>query len=88
MNGEIVCLHLLGINTYRKVHMTSVMACKHSLIPISLFTEEGIMLGDMKSESMYKLEELRPEQLHNWKGDLGWPAVIHDGHVVDSTMQN
>ena len=87
MNGEIVYRHLLCINTYGKVPMTSVKACKHSPIPISLFTEERIMHGGMNSESMYKLEELLPEQLQNRKGDRGWPAVIHDGHVVDCIMQ-
>ena len=45
------------------------------------------MHGGMNSESMYKLEELLPEQLQNRKGDRGWPAVIHDGHVVDCIMQ-
>ena len=86
MNGEVMYLRLLAINASKKVPMTRVMAYENTPVPISLFTDEGIMHGGTKSDFMHKLEELLPEHLQNLKDVEGCDAVIHDGNAVVHTM--
>lgn len=49
-------------------------------MPLSLFTEEGLMLSCKKSDFMHKLEELGPEEKINNIDTCD--AIIFDGHAI------
>ena len=86
MNGEVMFLRLLAINSTKKVPLSRVMAYENSPVPISLFTEEGIMRGGNKSDFMHKLLQLLPDDLQNLRNVSECDAAIHDGHAVIQAM--
>jgi hypothetical protein len=79
-DGEMMYLRLLAVNAQKRVPIQRVMSFENSPVPLSMFTEEGLIATCNKSDYMHKLEELVP-------GD-GIAAVdlcdtiIFDGHAI------
>jgi len=51
-------LKLLSINTFKKVSLERVMSFENSSVPLSFFTDDGMMSTTKKSDFMGKLEDL------------------------------
>lgn len=80
IDGEIMYLRLMAVNSRKKVPLSRVMSFENAPVPLSLFTEEGIMVSCKKSDYMHKLEELIPG------GRLttveACDVIIFDGHAI------
>ena len=50
-------LKLFSINTFKKVSLERVMSFENSSVPLSLFTDDGMMSTTKKSDVMGKLED-------------------------------
>ena len=56
--GEVMYLRLLTINNQKQVPLERVMGYENSAVPLSMFTNEGLMLSGNKSVFLHKLEGL------------------------------
>ena len=56
--GEVMYLRLLAINNQKQVPLERVMGYENSAVPLSMFTNEGLMLSGNKSVFLHKLEGL------------------------------
>ena len=56
--GEVMYLQLLAINNQKQVPLERVMGYENSAVPLSMFTNEGLMLSGNKSVLLHKLEGL------------------------------
>ena len=63
--GEVMYLRLLAINNKKQVPLERVMAFENASVPLSMFTDEGLMISGKKSVFLEKLESLiEAEPIH------------------------
>lgn len=55
-------LRLPSINSFKEVSLERVMSFENSSVPLSLFTDDGMMCTTKKFDFMAKLEELVPNE--------------------------
>lgn len=58
IDGEVMFLRLLAINSYKKVPLQRLMAFENAPAPLSIFQEDGTMRSCTKSDFMHMLEDL------------------------------
>ena len=80
MEAEVIFFRLLAVNCNKKVPLECVLSYENAPVPLSLFTEEGIMLSCVKSDFMHKLDDLVPGDKISKINVCD--AVIFDGHAV------
>ena len=86
MSAEIMYLRLLAMNAVKQVPLARVMAFENAPVPLSMFSEEGVMHSGTKSDMMHKLEDLLPEHLQELKTVTNIDTVIYDGHAEIQAM--
>lgn len=84
--GEVRYMRLMALNARKKVPRERVMAFENAHVPLSLFSDEGVMFECKKSVFMQKLEALLP-------GDPltsipGADAMIIDGNAILHTLKS
>ena len=85
INGEVMYLRLLAVNSVKKVPLNQVMSFKNAPVPVSLFNEDGTMTQSTKSDFMHKLEEtIAGNKMTRLESDVN--AIIFDGHAVIQTL--
>ena len=57
INGEVMYLRLLAVNSVKKVLLNRVMSFENAPVPVSLFNKDGTMTQSTKSDFMHKLED-------------------------------
>ena len=81
MNGEAMYVRLLAINSKKKVPASRVMSFENSPVPLSIFQDDGTMIGaDRKADFLHKLEGLIPGR--KITAINGADAIIFDAHAV------
>lgn len=81
IDGEEMYLRLPSINSFKKVSLERVMSFENSSVPLSLFTDDGMMCTTKKSDFMAKLEELVPnETIVQNVSDID--CILFDGMAV------
>ena len=58
INGEVIYLRLLAMNTFKKVPLERVMSFENAPFPLIMFSDDGSMISCTKSDFMCKLESL------------------------------
>ena len=85
MNPEVMYLRLLAVNSLKKVPLERVLSFENAPIPLSLFSEDGVMLSGTKSDFMHKLEGLLTDSSTHFIPDCD--CIIFDGHAVIQMLQ-
>ena len=76
MNGEVMYLRLLAVNSTKQVPITRVMSFENAPVPLSIFTEDGKMMTGNKAHFRSKLEELLPACEQHLKDIAKCDAII------------
>lgn len=82
--GEVMFQRLLAINAYKKIPLERVFSFENTMVPLSMFTEQGQMHKSKKSDFMSKLEDLLPGNTATIENA---DTVIFDGMAVIQLLQ-
>ena len=84
MDGEIMYLRLLAVNSRKKVPLGRVMSFENAPIPLSMFTEDGEMISCAKSQIVPCLEGLTESE--KVLCIQSCDTIIYDGHACIQMM--
>lgn len=84
ISGEVMFQRLLAINAYKKIPLERVFSFENTMVPLSMFTEQGQMHKSKKSDFMSKLEDLLPGNTATIENA---DTVIFDGMAVIQLLQ-
>ncbi|CAC5402432.1 unnamed protein product [Mytilus coruscus] len=80
MDGEIMYLHLIAVNSRKKVPLSRVMSFENAPVPQSMFTDDGKMTACVKSQFVECLDGVC--QSEKMTSLYRYNALIYDGHSV------
>ncbi|MCG7875887.1 MAG: hypothetical protein N0C90_06120 [Candidatus Thiodiazotropha endolucinida] len=84
MDGEIMYLRLLAVNSRKKVPLSRVMSFENAPVPLSMFTEDGKITTFVRSQLVPCLEGLVESETINTIPKCD--AFIFDGHACIQMM--
>ena len=84
MEGEIMYLRLLAVNSKKQVPLERVLAFENTPTPLSMFDNTGTMLSGVKSDFMAKAEGLiNDDKIRRVQSE----PVVYDGHALIQMIQ-
>ena len=63
MNGEVMYLRLLAVNSFKKVPLERVLSFENAPVPLSIINDDGSMTTCVKSDFMHKLEGMYEDKV-------------------------